>query len=66
VEVGAMHLALPLHTTPTLSEEAVSQVVPPYEAVHGLLAEQVVILELESEMSIGVSELIMLTESASD
>ena len=62
-----MHLALPaLHTTPPLSEEAAAQVVPPYEAVHGLFDEQVVILEavpeIDSAMSIVVFELIMVTE----
>ena len=34
------------HTTPPLPEVAAAQVVPPYEAVHGLLPEQVVILEV--------------------
>jgi hypothetical protein len=33
------------HTTPPLSAGAAAQAVPPYEAVHGLFAEQVVIFE---------------------
>jgi len=52
-----------LHTTPPLPEEAAVQTFP-IEAVHGLFVVQVVILELESLMSIVVSELIMLTEPA--
>ena len=35
------------HTTPPLPEEAAAQLVPPKEAVHGLFAEQVVILEVD-------------------
>ena len=55
------------HTTPPLSAGAAEQTFP-IEAVHGLspVAEQVVILEEESEISIMVSELIMMTEPASD
>ena len=40
------------HTTPPLSEEAAAQAVPPYEVVHGLLSEQVVILEVSPLMYI--------------
>ena len=52
------------HTTPPLPEEAASQPVPPYEAVHGLFPVQVTILAPESEMSIAVFELIMMTKLA--
>jgi hypothetical protein len=58
-----------LHTTPPSDKEAEEQVLPvPIEDVHGLSpeAEQLVILEPESLMSIMVSELIMMTEPASD
>ena len=51
VEVGVMHFGIE-HTTPPLSEEAAAQAVPPYEVVHGLLPEQVVILEVSPLMSI--------------
>ena len=64
VEVGVMQFGGVEHTTPPLSEEAAAQAVPPYEVVHGLLSEQVVILEVSPLMSIVDSELIMLTEPA--
>ena len=62
------HLALSVHTTPPLSEEAAEQMAPPKPlgTVHGLLPEQVVILESGSEMSIVVFELIMMTEPAAE
>ena len=54
-----------LHTTPSSDEEAEEQVLPvPIEAVHGLPeTEQVAIRELP-RMSIVVSELITMAESA--
>ena len=51
------------HTTPPLSEAA-AQAGPPYDAVHGLLSEQVVILEVSPLMSIVDSELIIVAEVA--
>ena len=56
-----------LHTTPSSGEEAAEQVLPvPIEDVHGLFPEQATILELESEMSIVDSELIMVAEFAEE
>jgi len=55
---------LPLHTTPPLPEVAAAQVVPPTEAVHGLLPEQATILEGSPLMSIVDSELIMVAKVA--
>ena len=40
------------HTTPPLSEAAAAQAVPPYEAVHGPVPEQAMILEVVPLMSI--------------
>ena len=55
------------HTTPPLPEEAAAQVVPPYEAVHGLFDMQVVTLEVPEALpfiSIVVFESIMVTAPA--
>ena len=66
VKVGVGHTDS-VHKTPTGGEEEVVQTLPvPIEFVHGLVGEQVMMLEPESEMSIVVSELIMMTEPTED